>query len=470
LLAIKVFLSHKYEAPCVNEYFFRLFSTANVQFEVDKTKLSTNVTRLERMIRGADGFLAIYPLDDDGDFLATEAEFLERSQYFRLELELAARSAKPGLVLIDQRFRGIIDVPGGMCTEQFDVREIAGSGEKPSSGRFQLVFESFCKRVRAATLYELEVGAPARGSRSVGLLLPKGPQHAYGPAEIDAISEALEKARYEPVPLRWPAAVTPVFISKLRSFNYVVADIGPESMASGIPGFVHGLFVPTMRLMRVGSEAEAEPRLMPESSLYGAVEIGYWKDIARWWDHASLQNALTKRLATLDAPTRRFATLDAAIAYFQETAKRKERVFISYTRSDEAETLPLRDAFRKRFEVVFDYRDGKSIRAGRSWSQEIANSIAQSAVCVPLLSSGYVNSDNCIHELDDAVAARDNKKAQVFPIRVRENDDFVIPPNISYLEYLWLHKFKNADRLVNEIVALLQAAEAESAAKNAPAG
>ena len=83
-LAIKVFLSHKYEAPNVNQYFFRLFSRANVQFEVDKGKFSTNVTRLERMIRDADGFVAIHPADDDGAQAVSDAELVERSKYFRL--------------------------------------------------------------------------------------------------------------------------------------------------------------------------------------------------------------------------------------------------------------------------------------------------------------------------------------------------------------------------------------------------
>jgi hypothetical protein len=135
-LSIKVFLSHKYEAPAVNQYFFRLFTQANVQFEVDKGKFSTNVTRLERMIRDAGGFLAIYPYDDDGNQDVSDADLMEGSKYFRLELELAARSGKPALVLTDRRFRGIIDVPPTMLREQFDVREIAGDGAKPSSNRF----------------------------------------------------------------------------------------------------------------------------------------------------------------------------------------------------------------------------------------------------------------------------------------------------------------------------------------------
>ncbi len=134
-LAIKVFLSHKYEAPAVNQYFFRIFSRANVQFEVDKGKFSINVTRLERMIRDADGFLAIHSVDDDGSQALDDAELAERSKYLPARIRTRLEIRRPGMALTDRRFRGIIDVPATMVRDQFDIREIAGSGAKPSERR-----------------------------------------------------------------------------------------------------------------------------------------------------------------------------------------------------------------------------------------------------------------------------------------------------------------------------------------------
>jgi hypothetical protein len=451
-LSIKVFLSHKYEAPAVNQYFFRLFSQANVQFEVDKGKFSTNVTRLERMIRDACGFLAIYPYDDDGNSDVSDADLMEGSKYFRLELELAARSGKSGIVLTDRRFRGIIDVPPSMLREQFDVREIAGDGAKPSSGRFERAFSEFCERVGAALQHDLRVGNPAHDSDTVGLLLPTGSANGYRPEEIDAISNAVSRAHYKPVRMCWPPSITPGWISDVDAFNWIVADVGAESMATGVTGFLHGAFVPTMRLMRVDSPKEAEPRLMPESALYGGVEVGYWKDVARWWDTASLVTEVDKRLGTLDAATRRFGTLDEALGYFQEAAKRKERVFISYSGADEEATRDLRAAFVRRFQEVFDYRDGKSIRPGQPWIEEISNSLSKSPVCVPLLSSTYVASGNCIHELDDAVALRDAKKTRLLPIKLRKDDAFEVPATLASTQYLRLYDYKSPEALVDAIV------------------
>jgi hypothetical protein len=460
LLSIKIFLSHKYEAPAVNQYFFKLFSEANVQFEVDKGKFSTNVTRLERMIRGVDGFLAIYPYDDDGTQEVTDEDLLERSKYFRLELELAARSRKPGIVLMDGRFRGIINVPSNMSHERFDVREIASQGPKPSSPRFIRAFREFCDRVRAASEYDISSGNTAREGDSVGILLDSG----YNPEQVTAVCNAVGQAHYKPVRLPWPPSVDAAWISDVSAFNWLLIDIGPVSMDTGIPGLLQGIFVPCMRLMRVGSAEDAQPRLMRESPLYGAFEVGYWKDIARWFDTASLQTELGKRLVTLDAPTRRFSTLEESLSYFQEAAKRKEMVFISYSGADEELTNALRAAFRKRFQEVFDYRDGKSIRPGQQWLEEISRSLAKSPVCVVLLSSTYVGSGNCIHELNDAIALRDEKKTKLYPIKLKD-ESFEMPGALASTQYFRLYNYPSPEKLVEAIVDDLKAQESTPAAE-----
>src|SRR5262249_15401394 len=126
---------------------------------------------------------------------------------------------------------------------------------------------------------------------------------------------------------------------------------------------------------------------------------------------------------------------------------------ISYSGADEDATRDLRAAFVRRFQEVFDYRDGKSIRPGQPWLEEISKSLAKSPVCVPLLSPTYVESGNCIHELDDAVALRDAKRTRLFPIKLRKDDRFEIPATLASTQYLRLYEYKNADTLVDAIVA-----------------
>jgi len=92
-LTLKAFLSHRYQSPAVNTYFHKVFSdAAELQFDVDAATGSTNVTRLERMVRDTDAFVGIYPYDDEGVERPTREQLLEASRYFRLELDLARRS------------------------------------------------------------------------------------------------------------------------------------------------------------------------------------------------------------------------------------------------------------------------------------------------------------------------------------------------------------------------------------------
>jgi hypothetical protein len=323
---------------------------------------------------------------------------MEGSKYFRLELELAARSGKSGIVLTDRRFRGIIDVPPTMLREQFDVREIAGDGAKPSSNRFERAFSEFCERVGAALQHDLRVGNPARDSDTVGLLLPVGPAHGYQPEELEAISTAVKRAHYKPVPMSWPPSITPGWISDVDASNWIIADVGAESMATGVIGFLHGAFVPTMRLMRVETAKDAEPRLMPESALYGGVEVGYRKDVARWWDTATLITEIVNpAYAGRCNPPFRHTGRGTRLP---RRLRNEGRVFISYpapTKGNE----DLRAAFVRRFQEVLTI--GTANRLPRpALDRSNLNSLS-SPVCVPLLSSTYVASGNCIHELDDAV-------------------------------------------------------------------
>src|SRR5215813_9844222 len=105
--AFRAFLSHRYEAPEINLYFYRLFSEqARVQFEVDPrepppppgekpVRKRTNATRLYRLVRCADAFIGIFPLQQSaarGGGYVTDLR--GESDCFRLELDLGIRSGR----------------------------------------------------------------------------------------------------------------------------------------------------------------------------------------------------------------------------------------------------------------------------------------------------------------------------------------------------------------------------------------
>ena len=456
--ALTAFLSHKYKAPAVNEYFFRLLSrSARVEFEVDVGSASTNVTRLERLIRNADGFLGIYPFDEFGASNPGAAELVNAAKYFRLELDLAARARKPGLIFVDFRFRGIVAAPTPIKQVSFDVQEIVGGGNQPSSPKFVKAFEAFRDHVAAARAYALADERPATESNSVGVLLPpEAVGQGYNRQEINSVLSVVRSARYEAVELPWPPQVTPEWINKIRQFDWVVIDVGPVSAATGVVGYLHGEFTPSMRLLRIRETDTSTAPPEDDLPLYSGFAVGYPKDIVRGRTSDDLLASLMKRIESLHAERRRISALDDAILYFRSAALRKEAVFVSYAGADQQVARDLIEAFRRRFSRVFDYRDGQSIRVGQPWLKEIFDQLAVSPIGIPLLSSSYVGSGNCMHELREMVARRDGNKMQIFPLKLSRGDSFEFPTFLGDIQYAHPSNFSTPDKLIDWIAANIQ--------------
>ncbi len=459
--SINAFLSHKYDASIVNTFFFGLFSDlAEVQFEVDEGKTSTNVTRLERMVRDADAFIGIYPFGP-ADVAHPSVESLQAgSEYFRLEMDLATRAQKPGLIFTDSRYGNVLAPPASFSHETFNIKEILAPGGKPSIERFRQAARSFFDRVSKAKKFRLSEHRFEKITGQVGILVPADDSpESYREGAIEFLRERLKEVGADSEVLAWPAALTPQLIAKMRAFDWMVVDIGPRSISSGIVGYLHGAFVPTMRLL----EAQDPSLMETPSTLYAGVNVGYRKDILRWSNLETLQTEFNKRLTSLNFGTRRLSTLEEAGSYFLEATRRKETVFISYAGEDEAESDHLRAALRNRFQQVFDYRDGKSIRAGRHWISEVFGQLGRSAVGIPLLSSHFVASGNCRHELAQMVALADDAKMLIVPIKLRRGDDFKLPPEIQAPQYTRSWEYKTAAELVDWIVANLPSKAAASA-------
>jgi hypothetical protein len=306
---------------------------------------------------------------------------------------------------------------GNSCASKFTCIMGAGARRRPrnrtsvktSAGRLKRAARSISSRKYfEASFRSAREGAPPPSSSNgqAGFLLPRGDSAGnYSAADLNAIQDAIRQSRYEPVELPWPPVLNTDWIARQRGINFALVDVGTSTAATGIVGYLHGAFTPSMRLT-----AEAEGEL----PLYSAFEAGYPKDIIRWSDSKSLVEGVQNRLDTLDAPRKRI-TADDGLEYFRRAAKRKEAVFISYAGADADLASSIAAAFAKRFQKVFDYRDGKSIRPGEPWLSEIFDQLAVSPIGIPLLSPAYVASGNCAHELREMIARRDSKAMQIFP-------------------------------------------------------
>jgi len=229
VLSFKAFLSHRYKSPEANRYFFRIFAdAAEVQFEVDEGAFTIDVTRLERMVRDCDAFIGIYPFPGR-DAVPEREELLQESQYFRLELDLAIRARKPGLILYDRRYRQLFKSPLSINSLEFDSLEVESPGESPSAGVFQRAFRTFCERVAAWKEYDVTARAAGGLTEGVALVLPLRGRDVdgYSPGEVEVVRSALASCGYDDVStVPWPPVLDGETLTLLRQADWAVADVG----------------------------------------------------------------------------------------------------------------------------------------------------------------------------------------------------------------------------------------------------
>lgn len=450
--SFKAFLSHRYKSPEVNLYFFDLFSEiAEVQFEVDEGTFATNVTRLERMIRGSDAFIGIYPFPGSWEESQSVEELRKASRYFRLELDLAIRSRKPCIVFYDERYGSILRCPGNIPARAFDSREVTGAGGSPKAGVYRDAFKKFSNVVQARMAYDVTRDVAPKNGICIGL--PESGS-GYGNEHRDLIKTILKEYGHDNLrDLSWPPVLGREAFVLLGDLDWALIDIGQEMAATGIPAYLHGQFVPMVRLEQARDDCEGLSSPMARA-LFGGVEVGYAKDILRWKDTDSLREGLKARLSSLRAGVKRINTADEARSYFIGAALRKEAVFLSYSGRDQDPAMDLSAALKTKFQKVFDYRDPEAIQPGVRWIETIFNQLSASAVGIPLLSSEYFNSGNCMHELHQMVALQDSRKMKLIPVKLYK-EPLELPPLLQSTQYLRLSDYKSAEAAAAAILGFL---------------
>jgi hypothetical protein len=342
-----------------------------------------------------------------------------------------------------------------MVQVRFLDAEAVPGARMPAEEDVKLRITEFCNRVQAARAYGLSRTSISQDRTKVGILLPPddGASAGYSPGHISLIAEEIEKLTPQmAVPMPWPPLLSSRFEADLEEMDWVVVDLGPASAASGIVSYLHGRFMPMLRLCRVKKEMtdDSIPSQL-EMTLFGSFEVGYRKDIVRWFDHASLKAEIDKRISLIFSESTFISTPDEALKYFRTAALRNEAVFVSYSGKDVAQASPIIAALRRRFQQVFDYRaaDERPIPAGTDWIDEIFKKIATMPLGVILFSPEYLASGNCRHEMNEMVARKDSGEMKIVPIRLREAPS---SPVLGAIQYLRIENFGDADQIVAALI------------------
>lgn len=452
LPTFKAFLSHRYKSADVNRRFFELLTAcAHVQFEVDVGSKPTNVTRLERFVRDADAFVGICPFPSAADGRPSREAIQEESRYFRLELDLAIRSGKPGIVFVDQRYGSAISVPSSLRECRYDHREVASSGPLRREDSLREQARAFADDVAASMHRHADQGRTSALDQ-VGLLLPSGAGAPYSDADVDSLAEQLRNLSLNPVELDNGRGADGEFMRRLESLDWALTDIGTSACAGGLPAYLHARFVPQLRLIHSPSDSVAA-RSPLEDGILKSFEAGYPKDIVRWHDSDSLLHQVVQRLSVIYEPRKYIGSAAEATAYFASATLRKETVFLSYAGEDRARVEGVAQALRRIFQNVFDYRDqGQSIVPGSRWIEEIFDKLSGSALAVPLVSPAYFASGNCTHEAREIVALADNRKIRLVPVKLHDGP-LELPSWMGDIQYLRGWEYASAEALTQRIVA-----------------
>jgi hypothetical protein len=429
---LAAFLSHRYESPEVNLYFQALTAAvATVVFRVDSgkapdqarvgeaTRRPTSTTRLERLIRDADVFVGVWPLPGEPTAGWRHEELAKAARYFRLELDMAARARKPGIVFTDKRYRDVLAPPAGIVQVRYDAQELTFGEAAPGWrkwGRSFATFAAECDRVIPRPSED-----PVVEGR-VGVLVGD-----HADLDVTAVVDRLLTDRVlEPV--RLPLAMSPAFLRQVRRCDWVVADLSDPAVTV-LATFLHGQAVPLLRL-RAGAATAAAA----DGVLYGDLPVGYRKDVVVSDTEDQLRTLLDERLEAVTEEPVYLGDRASAERYFASAAQRDEPVFLSYAGEDEAQAAAVAVRLNRRFRDVFDYRDRerKSLPAGEPWMDTLYGKLSVSAVGVILHSGHYRDSGNCRDEERHLLDRYLQGKLKLLVIRV---DDTPIPEQLKSIQY-----------------------------------
>jgi predicted nucleotide-binding protein len=440
-----VFLSHRYRSPDVNLFFWRIIRKVQpVAFRVDEGLTFTSPTRLERMIRDADGFVGIYPLPGDTQTVWDLRTLQQEARYFLLELSIATRLRHPGIVFCDHRYGALFRCPPEIRVVEYDPQEITDEQDSPLIARVTKAFASFARSLRAQI--SARAGSRSYRRREVGLLLSRSSRAEIG----DMLESSLEDAVWQPVNLAWPPRLDLTFVSRLRELDWLVIPLD-DPAAYIAASFAAGHGVPTLPLLHT-PEGRVPDQL--SGALFEDVQPRHSRRVLSWQGRNDLKNSFDETLTVIGHQPRLFHDADQASRYFTTAALRNEVVFLSYANEDKETAELFSRALHARFQEVFDYRKSGSIRTGQNWLDELMDSLAKTAVGVLLLSPNYVASPYCVTEAQRLYQASIEGRATLLPVRLQHVE---LPEFLKGVQYRRLSSDIESDveAAVRELVQLL---------------
>lgn len=204
----------------------------------------------------------------------------------------------------------------------------------------------------------------------------------------------------------------------ISGLDWLIFDPGDGVDGAAALGWLDGQGIPFARLRRLLEGSLQVPDA--EVALYHDFEVGYNEDRLVWTNRNDLLDSVDELIDIIVAPVKRINTQEDAKHYFESAEQRSEKVFLSYASENDNIASQLAQELKRKFKVVFDYRDGKSMYAGSGYPKQLYGRLEESDIGIPVLSEPYMKKGTCTHEAEDMCASYDSKRMFVYPISVDE--------------------------------------------------
>jgi nucleoside phosphorylase len=378
----QLYLSHSYRGRDrrVNEFFWELFWDAGFTFSVDPQSKVLSVPYLEYMMKGSAGYAAVVTL-------RPEQKYYLCSPYVLYEYGLARLAQKPRLIFVEQDVSDRYFAESG---ESLQVYDPSDSGLKADRQLFVELIDKFAERVRPYR----RSGLTLRGK--AGILIHPG-RPAYD--VLKRIEDVVDKAGFRPerVPFEEPEDLN--VLIRFDSYDFVVVDLDTPGIPSWMYPFIHGRFIPSIRLLHVSGDSAPElPPLVKSTMLRGLAPVD--EPVLYWRDADLLVDAIEAQIARVKRNRQNFESFDDGLRYFRKAERREASIFIS--NAGEANDFAGRLAVAMKADgmEVFQYQEANRIPIGEEWEPWLQNEVRHSEIFLPLVTKGFWKSKPCMMEYD----------------------------------------------------------------------
>jgi hypothetical protein len=417
---IPVYFSHSYRAEdrVINRFFWDLFWRNGFSFTVDPESETVSIPQLELMMRWSACYVAVVTH-------RPEQPFYRSSPFIAYEYGLAVRAQKPRLVFLEA------GVPSqyfseASVTSAFDRRRLNGRREE-----FQAQIRLLADQSRAYS----SLGDRPRGP--AGLMLP--PTRAYRETR-EIIGKLLTAAGHAPleVGLRFDNSFQ--FALELDKCDFVVVDLGSRHVPQWIYPFLHGRFIPVVRLLhQEPGRARRDLFLLDDDDALRQARVD--EDLfIRWSTPEELKVRLERQVEKLFQPREPFQSAKEGRDYFNNLGRRQISIFISNAGPDNDFVSRVVRALHLDNIRPFHYVYDNPFELGEDWREALRQRLRSTQLFVPFISQAYWDSDWCSEEYQTAERMEREGLLTIVPYFLDAFEGPVVPAQGRRLTHLPLRQ------------------------------